>query len=59
MTVTDNGKGFELPERIQDLASAGRLGIMGMIERARLLGGALEIKSELGKGTRVVAEVPL
>ncbi len=59
MTVTDNGKGFELPERIEDLASAGRLGIMGMIERARLLRGALEIKSELGKGTRVVAKVPL
>ncbi|MFC2008339.1 PAS domain S-box protein [Chloroflexota bacterium] len=59
MTVTDNGKGFELPERMEDLASAGRLGIMGMVERARLLRGALEIKTELGKGTRVVAKVPL
>jgi len=59
MTVSDNGKGFEMPQRIEDLASAGRLGIMGMYERARLLGGTLEVKSELNKGTRVIARVPL
>jgi len=59
MTVSDNGKGFELPQRIEDLASVGKLGIMGMSERARLLSGTLEIKSELGKGTQVVAKLPL
>ncbi len=59
MTVSDNGKGFKIPQMIEDLASAWRLGIIGMHERARLLGGALEIKSELGKGTQVVAKVPL
>lgn len=59
MVVTDNGKGFEMPQRIENLASAGRLGIMGMSERAQLLGGTLEVKSAPGKGTRVVAEVPL
>jgi len=58
MAVADNGKGFELPGRIEDLASAKRLGIMGMSERARLLHGTLEIKSELGKGTQVVIRVP-
>jgi len=59
LTVSDNGKGFELPQRIEDLASVGKLGIMGMSERARLLSGTLEIKSELGKGTQVVAKLPL
>ena len=59
MTVSDNGKGFELPQRIEDLASVGRLGIMGMYERARLLRGTLDIKSELGKGTQVVVKLPL
>ena len=59
MTVSDNGKGFEMPQRIENLASSGRLGIMGMYERAQLLRGTLEIKSELGRGTQVVAEVPL
>jgi len=39
MTVSDNGKGFEVPERIGDLLNAGSLGIMGMSERAQLLGG--------------------
>jgi len=59
MTVSDNGNGFELPQRIEDLASASKLGIMGMSERARLLNGTLEIKSELGKGTQVVTKLPL
>jgi PAS domain S-box-containing protein len=58
MTVSDNGRGFELPPRVEDLASAGKLGIIGMCERARLLRGSLEIKSELGKGTHVVAKIP-
>jgi len=59
LSISDNGKGFEVPESIGDLTSAGRLGIMGMFERAQLLRGTLDIKSELGKGTQVVAELPL
>jgi PAS domain S-box-containing protein len=59
MVVSDNGKGFEVPQRTEDLASVGKLGIMGMYERARLLGGTLEIKSELGKGTTIVMEAPV
>ncbi len=42
-----------------DLTRNGKLGIAGMYERARLLGGSLRIQSELGKGTQVMAEVPL
>ncbi|MCJ7743987.1 MAG: PAS domain S-box protein [Dehalococcoidales bacterium] len=59
MTVSDNGRGFQVPARIEDLASGGRLGIMGMAERVRLLSGTLEIKSELGKGTRVITRLPV
>jgi len=58
LTVSDNGRGFEVPERIEGLAGVGRLGIMGMSERTRLLHGTLEIKSELGKGTQVIIKVP-
>ena len=56
--VADNGKGFEVSKKPEDLASAGKLGILGMYERTRLLGGTLEIKSELGKGTQVIIKVP-
>ena len=59
MTVTDNGKGFEVPPQVEDLASTGKLGIVGMFERARLWRGDLEVKSELDKGTRVIAKIPL
>ena len=58
LTITDNGKGFELPERIEDLASAGKLGLAGMQERAQLIGGRLILQSELGKGTTLTVEVP-
>lgn len=57
--VSDNGKGFELPERLSDLASLGKLGLAGMEERARLLGGTLSLQSAPGKGTTVTIEVPI
>ena len=59
LSIKDNGKGFELPERIGDLATVGKLGLAGMQERAQLIGGRLTIQSELGKGTTVTAEVPI
>jgi len=59
MIITDNGKGFEVPVRISDLSSIGKLGLIGMQERVRLLGGVLEIKSEPGKGTSVIVEAPI
>ncbi|MBA7566326.1 hypothetical protein ES708_08017 [subsurface metagenome] len=59
MTVSDNGKGFEPPESMGDLASIGKLGLVGMQERARLLGGSLKVESEPGKGTTVAVEAPV
>ncbi len=55
LSVTDNGKG--LSDAAQ--ASQDSLGILGMRERALLLGGALELKGEPGNGTRLTARVPL
>jgi len=59
MVVKDNGKGFNMPARAEDLVSMGKLGILGMFERARLAGGSLGIHSKLDQGTQVITEVPL
>ncbi len=59
ITVDDNGQGFELPGRTGDLATAGKLGLIGMHERAHLLDGTLTVRSEPGKGTTVTVDVPV
>jgi signal transduction histidine kinase len=59
ITVDDNGQGFELPGRTGDLATTGRLGLIGMHERARLLDGTLTVRSEPGGGTIVTVDVPV
>jgi len=59
VSISDNGMGFKLPQRPGDLASSGKLGLAGMHERVRLVSGTLTLKSAPGKGTTVVAEVPL
>jgi len=57
MAVRDNGKGFDLPSRLENLPGAGKLGLVGMEERAKLLGGSLRVESSLGEGTTVSVEV--
>lgn len=59
LSVTDNGKGFEVPRSMADLANVGKLGLAGMEERARLVGGKLTLESEPGKSTTVTVEVPV
>jgi signal transduction histidine kinase len=56
--VEDRGKGIP-PEKQFELASTGTpgVGIRGMRERLRQLGGSLDIHSN-GKGTLIVARLP-
>lgn len=56
VTVLDDGKGF-VPEKAMG-ADAPRLGLLGMRERARQLGGSLVINSAPGSGTSVRATIP-
>jgi len=58
VTISDNGRGFELRGDIDNLPRIGKLGLAGMQERARLLGGTLEVKSTPGKGTTLVVNTP-
>ena len=55
LDVTDNGRG--LSEAAQ--ANPDSLGILGMRERALLLGGFIDLMGETGKGTKLTAWVPL
>ena len=57
--INDNGIGFQLPDKVGDLSRSGKLGLVGMEERVRLLDGSLEIKSEPGKGTTITVEAPI
>lgn len=54
VTVTDNGRGFD-PVAVRD----DGLGLRGMEERARLMGGQVGITSELSDGTSVSVRLPL
>ena len=54
LSVSDNGKGFD-PE---GLSETGCLGIVGIRERASLVGGSVHIRSRPGEGTRVIFTVP-
>jgi len=54
LVVDDDGQGLELAEIAPD-----RYGLVGLGERARLLGGTLAIESRPGVGTRIEVAVPL
>ena len=53
LNVSDEGKGFD-----PSVASGG-LGLLSMLERVRFLGGSVLVKSQVGSGTQVDAELPL
>lgn len=55
--VVDQGKGFDMSKR--SLAAPDCAGLSGMEERARLLGGSLQVISQPGCGTRILAKIPL
>ncbi len=58
LSVTDDGAGFDLPPGPDVLTRAGHFGLMGMRERAMLLGGSLSIDSAPGEGTRIEVRLP-
>jgi signal transduction histidine kinase len=56
--VEDDGIGFNLLEVLSSAHARQSMGLLGMKERAELLGGVLNIYTQPGKGTRVVIEIP-
>ena len=55
MTVTDDGKGFDLASSLE---RGKGLGLVSITERARLAGGTVSIVSDSQKGTRVCVQLP-
>jgi len=58
LAIKDDGISFER-ELLQPSSVCKRLGILGMKERAEMIGGSLEIELEPGHGTVVRAQFPL
>jgi len=57
--IKDNGKGFST-KNVSDSEELGNgLGLIEMRERIETIGGNLDIKSSLGKGTQLLIEIPV
>lgn len=57
LTIQDDGSGFRVPLQSDHLTQAGHFGLVGLQERAELIGGKLEIVSTPGKGTLVSVDL--
>ena len=53
LEVSDNGIGFDVPKNPTDFAPKGHFGLLGIRERADLIGARLEVESAPGNGARL------
>ncbi len=58
VVISDNGKGFEFSGLNGNNSKAG-IGLKNIQNRVIFLGGQLNIYSQKGKGTQIVAEIPI
>ena len=58
LIIEDDGKGFDLTKKSSSRRSGKGLGLVGMGERAILIGGEIEIESSPGNGTTIYIRVP-
>ncbi|MCI5221868.1 MAG: response regulator [Candidatus Electrothrix sp. AR4] len=59
LELTDNGKGFDFKEMVARPPSHRGIGFTAMSERVKMLGGNVDIQSDVGKGTTVVFTIPV
>lgn len=59
LSVTDNGRGFEVPVPLSHLAHKNHYGLVGLTERVALLGGQYQIESKPGHGATIAVTIPL
>jgi signal transduction histidine kinase len=58
LRVLDDGSGFEIEQGLASAAKRGRLGLIGISERVRMLGGTFTIDSAPGGPTRLTVSLP-
>ena len=59
LSVSDNGKGFDVETTVGMSGGDSGMGLPGMIERVELAGGSIEITSKEMHSTRIKIELPL
>lgn len=59
LDAEDDGRGFDLQAAHKRALGGGSLGVIGMQERVRLVGGRIVIESQPGRGTRVQVSLPV
>jgi signal transduction histidine kinase len=59
LLVEDNGRGFIVPDSPSAMAPEGHFGLLGMYERADLIGATLTIRSAPDRGTRLSVNLAL
>jgi len=57
--VNDNGKGFNYYQTMKQATTTGHMGLLGMRERASMMGGRLRISSKTGDGVRINMMLPI
>jgi signal transduction histidine kinase len=59
LEISDDGKGFEVPKTPAGFTAQGHFGLLGLYERAELIGARLEIVSSPGKGAHLKIYLPI
>jgi signal transduction histidine kinase len=59
LMVRDDGIGFDPPVDLSALRGLGHFGVVGMMERARSVGGTVTLTSKPGRGTTLLVCVPV
>jgi signal transduction histidine kinase len=57
--ITDNGQGFDFRVVRSNFCNEQKLGILGMSERAKLMGGTINIESKKDCGTTIKISIPV
>jgi signal transduction histidine kinase len=58
LQIVDNGMGFEVERALAKAAQRGRLGLVGIGERVRMVGGSFELESQPGGPTSLKITLP-